>query len=70
MKDYINYGTTTINKPDIKQDQKTIVIFGVARSGTSMVAAVLDTLGIFLGDKKDDIFFEDIQISNILENNI
>jgi len=33
------------------QDKKTIVIFGVARGGTSMVAGVVRKLGFFLGEK-------------------
>lgn len=68
MKDLINYGVyiqnSTKNTPE-----KTLVILGMARSGTSMAARVLEGLGVFIGHKKDQAVFEDVEIAQALENN-
>lgn len=68
MNELINYGIASINKPKKTKDRKTIVVFGVARSGTSMVASVLDKLGVFLGQYLDDVVLEDVELAGILEN--
>jgi hypothetical protein len=46
----------------------TIIVVGVPRSGTSMIAAVLDRLGLFLGERADQAVFEDIDIAAALEH--
>ncbi len=38
---------------------RTLIVSGVARSGTSMVARVLDAAGVPMGDRIDDVVFED-----------
>ncbi len=48
-------------------EAKTVVVLGVARSGTSMVAKVLENLGVFMGHEKDEAVFEDLQIARMLE---
>jgi tetratricopeptide (TPR) repeat protein len=45
----------------------TIIIVGVPRSGTSMVAAVLDSLGVFLGSRPDRAVFEDFELASAIE---
>ena len=47
--------------------QATIIVVGAPRSGTSMIAAALDALGIYMGDNKDDAVFEDRRIAHGLE---
>ena len=49
--------------------EKTIVVLGVARGGTSMVAAVLRELGVFLGDKATAPVFEDVRLAEAIEAN-
>jgi len=46
---------------------KTLIVSGLARSGTSMVARALTEAAVFLGDMKDDVVYEDHEISNYLE---
>ena len=36
-------------------DQKTYIVLGVARSGTSMIAGCLRELGIFMGEIVSDL---------------
>lgn len=35
-------------------EQKIVIVLGMHRSGTSMVAGILHKLGVFMGDKKND----------------
>ncbi len=69
MEKLINYGLEVLNKPTFSTDEKTVVVIGVARSGTSMIANVLDQMGVYLGDQKDKAVFEDVEISKALEQN-
>ncbi len=48
-------------------DTATIIVVGVARSGTSMVASALRAMGVFLGDQVHDSVHEDIEIAAALE---
>ncbi len=41
------------------QGPRTLIVSGVARSGTSMVARILHAAGVPMGDELDDIVFED-----------
>jgi Sulfotransferase family len=47
--------------------ETTIVVVGVPRSGTSMVAAVLRQLGVHLGDETDTSVFEDRAIAAAID---
>lgn len=49
-------------------DKRTIVVTGVARSGTSMVAAVLRAAGLHMGDFVHDVVHEDAQILEIVQS--
>ena len=46
---------------------RTIIVTGVARSGTSMVARVLQSVGLYLGDELDDVVFEDNEFGTHFE---
>ena len=48
--------------------QRTIIVSGVARSGTSMVARVLSAGGLFMGDEIDDVVFEDHAFARMFEH--
>jgi hypothetical protein len=46
----------------------TIIIVGIPRSGTSMVASVLKTLGLFIGKEIDGAVFEDREIAAAIDS--
>ena len=48
-------------------ETRTLIVVGVARSGTSMVAGVLEKLGVFMGTRRDQIVFEDTELAAMLE---
>jgi len=54
------------SRPRKEATKHTIIITGVARSGTSLVAAVLKEAGVFLGEFLHDIVHEDAQILEML----
>lgn len=45
--------TAVENVPDVAPAQRTAIVLGIPKGGTSMVAAVLDALGVYMGDEKD-----------------
>ena len=63
-----NNGVKFFNKSQKDENQKTIIVVGVERSGTSMVGTVLNELGVFLGNSHDKAVYEDIQTFTALEN--
>ena len=63
-----NTGFSVLNADRLASSQlPTIISVGVARSGTSMIAGTMANLGIFLGDKSNDVVFEDVAISRAME---
>ncbi len=63
-----NRGLTVLNSDRMRMDElPTIIVAGVARSGTSMIAEVMSKLGIFLGEKTDGIVYEDVRIAKAFE---
>ena len=57
-----NQGVVRLNEPRPDGDAagaRTILVTGVARSGTSMVAQVLNHCGLNMGDQHDRVVFED-----------
>jgi hypothetical protein len=72
MTDLVNRGLVILN--DQEGDaasghgrESTIIVTGVARGGTSMLAQVLDRLGLFLGDLRDRVVVEDTEILHALQ---
>jgi len=61
----INYGLVRINDSP-GTGPATMVVVGIPRSGTSMVAAILKTLGVFMGTAIDNVVFEDRDIADAL----
>ena len=47
---------------------RTLIVSGVARSGTSMIARVLHGAGVFMGDDMDQIVFEDHAFALLFEH--
>ena len=46
---------------------RTIIVLGVARSGTSIISGALHHLGVFTGDFSRDPVYEDVRLSNALK---
>jgi len=61
-----NEGVLALNKPHSALPEKTVVVLGVARGGTTMVASVLQALGVFMGDKLGPVL-EDPTLSRLVE---
>ncbi|CAE6518399.1 conserved hypothetical protein [Nitrosomonas nitrosa] len=57
-----------INMPDISHQEKTVIVLGVARGGTSMVAGALHHLGIPMGENLSTVY-EDVALSKAIEQN-
>ncbi len=66
----INKGVSFIGNFDefSKYKEKTLIVVGVARGGTSMVAGTLHHLGVFTGLKSASPVFEDIYLSSAIES--
>lgn len=56
-----------LNKPGSPQPEKTVVVLGPARGGTTMVASVLQSLGISMGEKLGPVL-EDVALSRAVES--
>ncbi|TVV75009.1 sulfotransferase [Sphingomonas solaris] len=67
MKDLINEGILVLNEPADAPAQRTLVVVGVPRSGTSMVAACLRGAGVFLGDRVNESVLEDKDLAAALD---
>ena len=65
-------GTLMMRQREFKSQEaskyRTIIVSGVARSGTSMVARVLSVGGLFMGDEIDDVVFEDHAFARMFEH--
>lgn len=64
----LNTGIAILRKPDNGAQEKTIIVLGLARSGTSMVAGALYHLGVFMGDRFNNIIYEDRVLSTLVES--
>ena len=64
----VNNGITVLNQENPAVSEKTMIVLGVARSGTSMVAGVLESIGVFMGTHKDRAVLEDVEIADLLES--
>lgn len=56
------------DKKCFEEDNKTLIILGVARGGTSLISGTLHHLGIFTGERSHEPVFEDVKLSNEIEN--
>lgn len=57
----INTGVLQLNKTTIQEQEKTVIVLGAARGGTTMVASVLNALGVYMG-KETGTLIEDVEI--------
>jgi len=64
-----NKGIQYIGKPEaVLNKEKTLIVVGVARGGTSLVAGTLNKLGVFTGDMSKEPVFEDLRLATKFEN--
>lgn len=57
------------NSLSLEEKYKTIIVIGVARGGTSLIAGTLQHLGVFTGKKSAKPVFEDVLLASAFENN-
>ncbi|MDZ7808846.1 MAG: hypothetical protein U5L11_00285 [Arhodomonas sp.] len=62
----VNRGFLIINQPSTAPAAKTVVVLGVARGGTTMVASVLQALGVHMGENLGPVL-EDVRLSEAIE---
>lgn len=55
------------DKSALDTNKKTLIVSGVARGGTSLVAGVLHHLGVFTGELSTEPVFEDLQLALLFE---
>lgn len=69
--DYKNIGFHAIGQDPASWSSKprTVLVLGVARSGTSIVSGALHHLGVFTGDYSKDPVYEDVRLSNAIKSN-
>lgn len=61
-----NKGVLAINMPDALPEEKTVIVLGAARGGTSMVAGALHHLGVWMGENIAPVY-EDVALSEAVE---
>lgn len=69
MRRFVNQGIAYIGdvKSAANKDQKTLIVVGVARGGTSLLAGTLHHMGVFTGDKSPHPVFEDVRIATPMD---
>lgn len=72
IEDYKNTGLCAIGEDAAAWAGKprTIVVLGVARSGTSIISGALNHLGVFTGDFSKDPVYEDVRLSNAFKSTV
>jgi hypothetical protein len=62
----LNNGVIVVRPPNTAP--RTLIVTGTHRSGTSLVAAMLQRAGIFMGSEINDIVYEDEELDRILRS--
>ena len=55
------------DKRKLSQKQKTLIVLGVARGGTSVISGTLDCLGVFTGERSREPVYEDVLLAEAIE---
>ncbi len=65
LKRFVNKGISPIgiHETIYHQEQKTLIVVGVARGGTSLISGALQHLGVFTGDMSSSPVFEDVRLA-------
>jgi hypothetical protein len=61
-----NSGVLCLNDDGAVPPERTVVVLGAARGGTSMIASVLDALGVFMGSALSAVY-EDVEMARAME---
>jgi hypothetical protein len=62
-----NSGILALNTPSSPQLQKTVVVLGVDQGGTTMLAGVLQALGVFMGERLGPVL-EDVSLNQAIKS--
>ena len=62
----INKGVAEINAANFG-NHATLAVVGLTRSGTSMLSALLQELGVFMGNAVDSAVYEDIEVARFID---
>lgn len=65
MSDMVNPGVHLVTSPN--RDPRTLIVLGVPRGGTTMIAGVLHHLGIYMGESGNRANLEDIPLADAVE---
>jgi len=70
IEELANKGIATIGdlEKSKEQTEKTFIIVGIGRGGTSLISGTLAHLGLFTGERSISPVFEDIKLSKVMEN--
>lgn len=63
----LNRGVLVVNPPEDHPDQRTIIVLGAPRGGTTMVAGALHHLGVPMGDTAGPTVFEDANLGKTFD---
>ena len=68
----LNYGVTTLGQRDtvLAANERTYVVLGVSRGGTSAAAGILNFLGVPMGSTGEAPLFEDLPMNRALSQGI
>ena len=70
IEELVNKGIESFgNVNNFKEEKKTLIVIGVARGGTSLLAGVIDALGIFTGEQSKAPVYEDVTLAEAFESN-
>jgi hypothetical protein len=65
----VNTGVLLLNDSQLRAAERTLIVLGIARSGTTMVAGALHHMGVDMGmGQRMNSVFEDMQIGALLDN--
>jgi FkbM family methyltransferase len=70
-RELVNHGTIRLNQESVRptgafdRECRTIIVSGLSRSGTSMVAGLLKTASIHIGTAIDNVVYEDTEIAKL-----
>ena len=65
---FFNTGLIELGDRPPDTQPRTLIVSGIARGGTSMIAKLLVTAGVFMGERYDQVVFEDIDIAVCLRS--
>lgn len=57
------------DESSLKKENKTLIVVGIARGGTSLIEGTLHHLGVFCGDGSRPPVFEDVRLADAFEKN-